>query len=219
MGALSVTPIDILLAAVLILSAGLAFARGLVHETFAILEWVASAYAALRFTPALRPLLAGIVSPGWLQWGVVYAGTFLVVLIPLSFLCHRLEEVVRRSEVGSIDRVLGIVFGVGRGLVIASLAFIAYAALVPEKQRSPALLNARSYPLIRTTSAMLLDLVPGTKVAGIEVRHADADAARKAEDAKETTETTYGAGERRALDRLIEATGRGKERASKDPAP
>jgi membrane protein required for colicin V production len=124
MGALSVTAIDIVLAAVLVISAGLAFARGLVHETFAILEWVAAAYCALRFTPALLPLLAGTISPAWLEYGVVFLGTFLIVLIPLSFLSHRLEEVVRHSDVGPVDRALGFVFGIGRGLVIAGVAFI-----------------------------------------------------------------------------------------------
>lgn len=213
MGALSITSIDIVLAAVLVLSAGLAFARGLVHETFAILEWVASAYAALRFTPTLRPLLDGIVSPAWLQWGAAYVGTFLIVLIPLSFLCHRLEDVVKKSEVGSIDRVLGMVFGVGRGLVIVSVAFIAYAVMVPdEKQRAPALTNARSYPLIRTTSAMLLDLVPNAGIPGVQVG--------RAEDGKKRGEAAaYGAAERRALDRLIEAAGASKDRSPKDPAP
>jgi len=215
MEALSITSIDILLAAVIIISAGLAFSRGLVHETFAILEWVAAAYVALRFSPVFLPLLRDYISPAWLEYAVVFIGTFLMVLIPLSFLCHRLEETVKRSEVGPVDRALGAIFGVGRGLVIAGIGFIAYAALVPEEQRSPSLIHARSYALIRNTSALLLDLVPGADTSGVRAPRAVAERparAERREPVKDDTKT-YGAGERRALDNLIEATGDGKDRS------
>jgi membrane protein required for colicin V production len=212
MGALSITGIDIVFAVVLVISAGLAFARGLVYETFAIVEWVAAAWTALRFTPALEPLLGGVISPAWLKYGVVFLGTFLIVLIPLSFLSQRLEEAVRRSDVGPVDRVLGFLFGVGRGLVIAALAFIVYAALVPEADRSPMLTHARSYGLIRTTSAMLLDLVPNAKASGLRLpKLAPTPTQSAAGEPAAGTAKTYGAGERRALDRLIEATGEGKD--------
>jgi membrane protein required for colicin V production len=228
MHALSITWVDIAVMAVVVISAGFAFGRGLVHETFAILEWVAAAYVALNFTPSFQPLLQDYISPPWLEYAAVFVGTFLLVWIPLSMLSHRLEEAVKRSEIGPVDRALGLIFGVGRGLAIVGLAYILYAALVPAESRSAALTSARSYSIIRNSSEVLLELVPdtGSRIAdlrgggkkagksGKSRSGTDADSAPE-ETAKAGEETskpakTYGAKDRRALDNLFKDAGDGK---------
>ena len=201
MGQLSVTAIDILVAVVILVSAGYAAFRGLVHETFAVLEWVAAAYVALRFTPLLQPLLQGYVSPPWLEWIAVFAGTFLVVLIPLSILSRRLSEVVKKSEVGPIDHTFGLIYGVGRGLVIVGLAYIAFAALVPAENHPDMLTKARLFPLIRNTSDVLRSLTPLESNVVPAPAHASSPAPQSA------AAKTYGADDRGALDRLFETNG------------
>jgi membrane protein required for colicin V production len=198
MSGLPITTIDLVVIAVVLVSALVALGRGLVRETFSIFEWVASAYAALRLSPIFQPMLAGIVEPPWLAWGAVFIGTFLIVFVPLSFLVHRFAEIVKRSEIGAIDRALGFVFGIGRGLVIVGLAYIAYASFVPLESQSATLTGARLFPLIQNSSEVLLSLVPETESEGGTVSQGE-----PLEEAK-----TYGASDRSALDRLFEATGR-----------
>src|SRR5262245_2613351 len=186
MKGLPVTAIDIVVIAIIAISAVIALWRGLVRETFSVFEWVASAYVGLRLAPTFRPMLAGIVEPAWLAWGAAFAATFLAVFIPLSIFSHRFSEVVQRSEIGPIDRVLGFVFGIGRGLVILGLAYIAFASFVPLEKQPESLKGARLFPLIQNSSDVLLSLVPGTE------RQGGAEPQRKAvEEAK-----TYGAAER-----------------------
>jgi membrane protein required for colicin V production len=190
------TNIDLIVIAVISLSAIVALWRGLVRETFSIVEWIASAYAALNLAPMFQPMLAGIIAPPWLAWIAAFVGTFLIVFVPLSMLTHRFAEFVRRSEIGAVDRTLGLIFGVGRGLVIVGLSYIAYAAFVPLENHPPTLTEARLFPLIRNSSSILLSLVPGTGSEGSAVAQG-----------KDTDESkTYGAAERGALDRLLEAT-------------
>lgn len=222
MGDFSITVIDVLVVAVVLVSAGYAAYRGLVSETFAIFEWVAATYIALRFTPTFQPLVRSAIETPWLQYVTVFICTFLLVFIPLSIMAHRFSESVRRSEVGAVDRTLGFVFGIGRGLVIVGVAYIAFAALVPLRDHPQALTRARLFPLILNTSDVLLSLVPGTTEL---VRPATAAATRQAVQrpapparaaAPPATPTqgakTYGAQERSALDRLIETTGSQNER-------
>jgi uncharacterized membrane protein required for colicin V production len=63
----------------------------------------------------LQPLLREMISPSWLEYIVVFMH-FLLMFIPLSILNHRLSEAVKKSDIGPVDRVLGLVFGVFRGL-------------------------------------------------------------------------------------------------------
>jgi membrane protein required for colicin V production len=216
MNDVSVTAVDVVVVAVLLISGGFAMWRGLVSETFTIIDWVAAAFVAIRFTPTFQPLLRGMIAPSWLEYAVVFIGPLLLMFIPLSILNHRLSAAVRLSEIGPVDRVLGAVFGLARGLVIVGLAYIAFTAMVPAKDHPEALTQAKLYPLIRQTSEVLLDLVPGQRgVAGLETAPAktppepapDAAAAPQRADAAEPDTKTYGANDRRALDRLIETTG------------
>jgi membrane protein required for colicin V production len=198
MSGLPVSTIDLVVIAIVLISAILALWRGLVRETFSIFEWVASAYVALRLAPVFQPMLAGLISPPWLAWVAVFVGVFLIVLVPLSIMSHRFAEIVKRSEIGAIDRALGFVFGIGRGLVIVGLAYIAYASFVPLESQSATVTNARLFPLIQNSSEVLLSLVPGTKSEGGTV----------SQDQGPDEAKTYGAQDRGALDRLFEATGR-----------
>jgi membrane protein required for colicin V production len=197
MSDLPVTTIDLVVIAIVLVSAFVALWRGLVRETFSIFEWVASAYAALRLSPVFQPMLAGIVEPPWLAWIAVFVGTFIIVLVPLSMLTQRFADFVKRSEIGPVDRALGFVFGIGRGLVIVGLAYIAFASLVPPEEHPAALTSAKLFPLIQNSSEVLLSMVPGTESEGGSVSQGDSEETK-----------TYGAQDRGALDRLFEATGR-----------
>ncbi len=160
MAQLSLTVVDGLVIGVVLISAAFAALRGLVRETFAILQWLAGGYVALRFTPEVQPLLKGAIPPPWLEWLLVFIGIFLIVFIPLALISRRVSDMVKHSDVGMVDRVLGLLFGVARGLVIVGLVYMTYAALVPQKNHPASLTQARSYRLIRVSSEILRELVP-----------------------------------------------------------
>ena len=216
MGEISVTVVDALIVLVILMSAGYAAYRGLMRETLSIFSWAVSAYVTLRFFPSFQPMLRGFISPEWLADFIVLVGLFLVVLVPLSFLSFRFAESVRRSQIGPVDRSLGFVFGVARGLVILGLVYIVFFAVA--QGNDPAWLReARLYPLIQNTREVLLTLVPEEEVfSGGAVSEPAAVAAvppppvvPPAAPAQVDTAPpapTYDVDERGALDRLIEAT-------------
>lgn len=223
-----ITGIDVLVVLVVLVSGGFAMWRGLVSETLTIVDWILAAFIALRFTPTFQPLLREMISPSWLEYIVVFIGTFLLMFIPLSILNHRLSEAVKKSDIGPVDRVLGLVFGVFRGLVIVGLSYIAFAAMVPLRDHPEALTRATTFPLIRQTAEVLLGLAPGNALAAAQARAEAVLPARAASASQQRTgpapkaeapqsqsgepAKTYGAGDRRALDRLIETTGAGSSK-------
>jgi len=191
---LSLTTVDALVIGIVVISGIFAMLRGLVHETFAILAWVVGGYVALRFAPDAQPLLHGAIQPVWLETVLMVIGLFLLVFIPLSLISGRLSAMVKQSGIGAVDRVLGLAFGIARGLVIVGLAYIAFGALVPAKDHPASLTQARSFPIIRMTSEILRELAPRVIFAGT---------AHASENGDISATKTAGAGGLGALDTLF----------------
>lgn len=215
---LDITLVDVLVVLAILVSAAYAAYRGFVNETLSIFAWAAAAFATLYFAPSLVPFFRQHMSPlvGAL---VAYAVVFLVVLIPLSFVSFRFSESVRNSPVGALDRVLGFAFGVVRGLAVIGIAYLLFSMIVPLKDHPRWLKEARLLPLIQSSSDVLLALVPNQDVRAVEdSQKATAESGptpqpapregRKTAKSKHVRKS-YGAEDRRALDRLIEATGSG----------
>ncbi len=208
--------LDVVVVLAVIVSAVYASYRGFVNETLSIFAWAAAAFATLYFAPAIAPFLKARMSPlvGML---VAYGSVFLAVLVPLSFVSYRFSESVRQSPVGPLDRVFGFAFGIVRGLAMVGIAYLVFSMIVPIPNHPRWIRDARLLPLIQGSSDVLLGLVPDQNVrsagdsdsaAGDAGRAANPSSrdARKSANAKHAHKS-YGVDERRALDRLIEATG------------
>lgn len=230
---LPITFVDVLVVLVLLVSAAYAAWRGFLSETLSIFAWAAAAFATLYFGPWLIPLMRGVIATPWMASLAAYAGIFLVVLIPLSFISHRFSETVKHSPIGPLDRALGFAFGVVRGLVIVGLAYMAFTYFVPIRKQPSVLTEARSLPIMQSTAEVLLSLAPSRDYADFATqpagRHDELGdlirrngEANKAADAGETGDHVqhknisaapakkgYGVKDRRALDTLFEATGNG----------
>jgi membrane protein required for colicin V production len=208
MGALSITVVDLVAGFVILVSAGLAAWRGLMRETLSILSWIVAAYLAYLFYPTFRPMVRGFISPAWLADTVDFAALFIILLVPLSFMSFRMAEGVKKSEIGPVDRALGFVFGIGRGLVVIGLAYIVFGYLVPPAKDPDWLKGARVYPVVQKTSVLLKSIVPRVGIGA----PTDGESSGTATDNAGGSDTkTYGAAERRTLDRLIQATGPAKD--------
>ena len=59
---------------------------------------------------------------------------FLGTLLIVSIITIRISDMILDSRIGALDRTLGFLFGLGRGLVIVVVAFLFFAWLVPRPQ-------------------------------------------------------------------------------------
>ncbi|HEY2444618.1 MAG TPA: CvpA family protein [Rhizomicrobium sp.] len=160
MHAINGTWVDLAVIGIVAISTILAVIRGFVRETLSIFSWVVAGLAALYFGPGATTLLRGHISTPMLAPVLAYAGIFLVLLVPLSFFSHRLSERVRRSAIGTLDRSLGIPFGILRGLALVGFVYLAFSLLVPLPAQPAWVKEARLLPLIQGSRDVLLSLVP-----------------------------------------------------------
>ncbi|MBN2631721.1 MAG: CvpA family protein [Rhodobacteraceae bacterium] len=127
------TLIDAVVAGVIVLSAILAYSRGLVREALAIAGWVGAAVLAFVFAPAAQPLIKELPVVGEFlgdscELSIIgaFAVVFAIGLVIASLFTPLFASVVQRSVLGGIDQALGFLFGVARGVILVAVAFIVY---------------------------------------------------------------------------------------------
>lgn len=131
------TIIDGVVALVIIVSALLAYGRGLVREVMAIVGWIAAAVLGFLFAPQVEPLVREIPVVGEFladscELSIIgaFALVFAVALIVVSLFTPLFASVVQRSALGGIDQGFGFVFGVARGVLLVAIAFFVYETVV-----------------------------------------------------------------------------------------
>jgi membrane protein required for colicin V production len=155
------TWVDGVVLAVLLLSAGLAYFRGVVREVLGIGAWVGAVVLGLVLEPTTKPLVQQHVEPEWLATGIAVGAVFLLVLVVLKILIAWLAGHVQRSALGGVDRALGLVFGLARGAFVVVLAYIVGGLLVPAADRWPEpVREARALPLAADGARWLVDKLP-----------------------------------------------------------
>jgi membrane protein required for colicin V production len=170
---MGLTALDIIV--LLLVGGGLffGFMRGFVCEVLSLFAWVA-AVVALRYfhEPATQWLTDPVGS-----WGGAAVLAF-VLLFGITFflgklLSRRIGRSVRNSAVGPIDRLLGGGFGALKGLIGATLLFLA-ANLAFDTiwgrvaERPEWMTESRSYALLRSSADTIVDLVESRRNAGLE---------------------------------------------------
>ena len=131
------TYVDAAVAVVVLLSAFLAYSRGFTRELFAIGGWLLAALAAFYFAPMVKPLIEEIpfIGPKFLQGSCIMSMivSFVLVvaagLLVLAIFTPIFASVILESALGPIDRVLGFLFGVARGVVLIAIAYLIYGHL------------------------------------------------------------------------------------------
>jgi membrane protein required for colicin V production len=218
-----VNALDLAVLGVIVVSAIFAFARGFVREALSIVAWVGavaityfgfghvySAVSHVVATPLLADLIAG-------------AALFVISLIVLTILTSYVARFVQSSALSPIDRTLGLIFGLARGIILVSLAYLVLDISLPLTDRPVWVNQAKSQPFLLQGADMLRSVLP----EGLQVKSAAAadDAQRaldRASDAQKAMRAlatpaasapgkpgqeqapAYKPGDRREMDRLIE---------------
>ena len=155
-----ITLLDVILLVVMLVSALLAMVRGFMREVLSIASWGAAAIATLYAYPRLLPQAKAYFTNDYVAMAAVVGGVFLGTLIIVSILTIKISDVVLDSRIGALDRTLGFLFGLGRGLVIVVVAFLFFAWLVPDRSQPEWVRNAKSKIVLQGTGQWLISMLP-----------------------------------------------------------
>ncbi|MGB0085003.1 MAG: CvpA family protein [Rhodomicrobiaceae bacterium] len=152
--------LDVILVVIMLISAFLAMLRGLTREMLSIMSWALAAIAALFVYPLYRDRIRALIQPDILADGVLIATVFIIVLIVVSLITVRLSDRILDSRVGALDRTLGFVFGLVRGLILVVIAYELLVAIVPKETLPAWVTEARSLSVIESTGRGIISLLP-----------------------------------------------------------
>jgi membrane protein required for colicin V production len=155
-----ITLLDILLLVVMLISGLLAMIRGFMREILSIGAWGVAALATLWAYAKVLPIAKGYFSSDIVATAVTVGGVFLLTLLVVSIITVRISDMVLDSRVGALDRTLGFLFGLGRGLVIVVVAFLFFAWLVPERSQPTWVSGAKSKVVLQSTGQWLMSMLP-----------------------------------------------------------
>jgi membrane protein required for colicin V production len=156
------TIVDGGVALVLFISGVLAYSRGITRELLAIAGWIIAAIAAIYFAPMMEPILKEIpvvgeflVNSCSISKLAAVAAVFALALIILSIFTPLFSSAIQESPLGGIDRGLGFLFGVARGVVLVAVVYLLYNTLIPDAERIAMIDDARTVKMISDASEIL----------------------------------------------------------------
>ena len=127
--------IDGVILAIVLISAILAYARGIVREAMAIVGWIVA--AGVAFAPQMVPLVKEIPIIGPIladscELSVIggFAVVFAITLVVVSFFTPLLSSVIDKTSASRVDQALGFLFGLLRGVALIAIMFFAYSSVL-----------------------------------------------------------------------------------------
>jgi membrane protein required for colicin V production len=160
------TTFDWIVVAVIALSTLAAFFRGVVRELIAVIAWVLGFIAAVAYTPLLGAMLPEMTDYPSVRYIIAFALIIIAALLLGALIAWPLSRAIRLAGLGFVDRFLGSIFGLARGVAVV-LAFVLVAGLTPLPRTDWWQASVLVPPLVAGVMA-LRPYLPSTLVARLD---------------------------------------------------
>jgi membrane protein required for colicin V production len=122
--------------AILAVSCLISLVRGFVREALSLLVWGLASFVAITFHERLDAVFARWISTPSIRSLLAFVVLFVITLIIGSLITRLLHSLVEVSGLGGLDRLLGMVFGAARGLLLVLALVILLPILLPVQKDS-----------------------------------------------------------------------------------
>jgi membrane protein required for colicin V production len=165
------TAFDFLVIGIVGLSTVFAFWRGFIRVTASLVAWVLGVLAAIHFSDVVGPLLPDFGESPAVRFVVAFAIILAAVLIVGALVGFLVSRLLRAAGLGFLDRLLGAIFGVARGILIAVL-LVLFAGLTT-LPRSDWWQNAQSSPALVAAALSLRPWLPRAWADRLDYGHGE----------------------------------------------
>lgn len=113
--------LDITILVIIALSAGISLLRGFVKESISLATWILAFWIAISFSDRLERVLNGWITSPAARLAVAFAILFILTLIAGALVNYLVSQLVRKTGLSGTDRMLGVIFGIARGIVLVAV--------------------------------------------------------------------------------------------------
>jgi len=121
---------------ILAISSLISLKRGFVKEALSLAIWIVALAVASLFSPKLAPMLAAYIEAPSLQQMVAFGCLFVATLLIGGAVNYLLSTLIKATGLSGTDRLLGVLFGVVRGLIIVMVILLYVPKLIPLNEDS-----------------------------------------------------------------------------------
>lgn len=153
------TIFDYLVLFVLVCSVIISMLRGLVKEVLSLASWVIALVVANAYGEALATMLPDLIPGESTKLIVGFIALFIGTRLLMALLSRAVQEMVKASGLSLVDRSLGAVFGLARGMVIVlAVVLLCGTTSIPQQ---PFWTDAMLSPYAVTAAETVKPYLPG----------------------------------------------------------
>ncbi len=150
--------IDIAIIIVIGISLLIGLFRGFVKEIVSLFAWVIAIWVGISFSRGFSVLLETFIEIPAARIAAAFVMLVLLTLILSSVINYFVELAIEKTGLTVVDRVLGVLLGVARGVIVVALV-VMLASMTPAQELSLWKQSAL-LPLFQTLASLLQELIP-----------------------------------------------------------
>lgn len=155
------TGYDVFIITVLLFSVAAGWLRGGVREIVTLLSAVLAALVALIALPWTAIAGRALVNPDWAGTILAAVVTFFIVYFGLRVTGSLISKSAQASPLGLVDRLLGLLVGIGRALILLGAVHLVIVAALPGERTPGWLTQARLYTVSAIGARAIQIILPG----------------------------------------------------------
>lgn len=133
--------------------------RGLLREILSLLSWIVSFFVANAYSDSLAVMLPNSIPGTTLRVIVAFIALFIGVRLLMSLFTMAVDALVKASGLKLVDRGLGGLFGLGRGIVIVlAVVLLCSKTSIPEQDFWK---KAMLVPVVEALAYTIKPFLPG----------------------------------------------------------
>lgn len=219
----TLTAFDVAVLVIIGLSTLMAFGRGFATVALSFGAWAGALMGTVFGFALAKPYGRDLISPPELADIITLGVLFFVSLFILKQLAEFIGGMIKDSPVGLLDRSLGALFGLLRGLVIVSVVYLGFSKLYGTSDQPEWVKDARLRPLIAWSAEMVEGFADD--VLGKDPKEVGNDYLKRAADAVpsqfineklEEQAAKYIEDQRKSLDELVDEIAEKKKDGGSD---
>ena len=158
---ININLLDIILFVSIIVSLFIGYSRGFIKETLSIINWLLAAWLAFKYYSDLQTITINFIDSNIIADAISFGILFLFSIITLTFLSNFISKNIKNSLLAPLDRLLGIVFGIIRAILLIIVVFIAGNQTIWVNNTIPKwIYESYSYPIIISITNNLKNILP-----------------------------------------------------------